>query len=828
MAQKEPQMSKDPQMESRLILENITDGADVLRAERAALQISGVQTARVRLDDGRIDLCYGTAAQLPQVAAALKSAGFAPKQSRQTLMVDGMTCGACTARVEKILNAQNGLFGAQANLATRRVAFVGLEGSYDLDFLAQKLTKAGYSASLLNQEKEGTQKDQAETALYNSCLLASIVTFPIFLVEMGGHLYAPIMDFVHTKTSMQGLWTFEFFATLIVLSVPGRHFFKKGFPSLWRGAPDMNSLVALGTCAAFLYSATATFTPALLPQSARAVYYEAAMMIVVLVLWGRFFEGRSRGRAGQSIAKLAALQPKTARKLTPEGVVVVPVAGLRIGDRVSLLPGERVPADGQVLDGYSYISESMVTGEAMPILKTSGETVIGGTVNGEGSLTVIVTAVGQGSVLARIITMVEQAQSTKLPVQALVDRITLWFVPLVLVVALMTCVIWLWFGPSLGSALVAGVSVLIIACPCAMGLATPISIILGTGRAAELGVLFRQGAALQTLSEVTVIGFDKTGTLTQGVPHVVNAHLKAANHADEDGLWSKIFAVESLSEHPLAQALCNYAQSQGAALVGSVVSEFVALPGLGVSAKVGVDRILIGQAGLFDPEALCAHTNHAKAYEEKAQTPVFASINGDVCVVFALADPIKPSAKAAIVLLKSIGIRPFMLTGDVAGVAGAIGEELEIDDIQAKALPQDKLAYIAKLQAQGVALGFVGDGINDAPALAAADVGLALGTGTDIAMDAAQIILVSRDLRAVINGVKISRLTMRNIKQNLAWAFGYNVVLIPVAAGALVPFGGPQLSPILAAGAMALSSIFVLINAARLRRIPSVNMDILS
>ncbi len=580
----------------------------------------------------------------------------------------------------------------------------------------------------------------------------------------------------------------------------------------------MNALVALGTAAAWTYSVVALFAPGLLPPGTRAVYFESAAVIATLILLGRWLEARARGRTGAAIEKLVGLRPDTARVERGGAVMERPVDEIVVGDRVLVRPGERIAVDGVVREGHSYVDESMITGEPVPVEKRAAAEVVGGTLNGQGALVLEATRVGAETMLARIVRMVEDAQGAKLPIQAAVDRVTGWFVPAVITAAAVTVAAWLVWGPdpALGLALVAGVSVLIIACPCAMGLATPTSIMVGTGRAAELGVLFRRGDALQTLAGVRTVAFDKTGTLTEGRPELTGLHLSP--QAEEDEVLRLVGAVEALSEHPVAGAVVRAARQRGLDLPAA--EAFEALAGLGARARVEGHEVLVGADRLMTREGVGVGdlALPAARMAERGQTPLYAAIDGRAVAALAVADPVKASTPAAIDALHAMGIEVAMITGDNTVTAKAIAADLGIDTVVAEVLPDGKVEAVRRLREAG-RLAFVGDGINDAPALAEADAGLAVGTGTDIAIEAADVVLVSGDLRAVVDALNVSRATMRNIRQNLFWAFGYNVALIPVAAGVLYPAAGALLSPALAAGAMALSSVFVLTNALRLRRL---------
>jgi Au+-exporting ATPase len=599
--------------------------------------------------------------------------------------------------------------------------------------------------------------------------------------------------------------------------VPGIRFYDKGLPALWRLAPDMNSLVAVGSLAAYGYSLVATFAPSFLPPGTINVYYEAAAVIVTLILLGRLLEARAKGRTSAAIKRLVGLQAKAARVRRDGRTVDLPISSVVSGDIVEVRPGERIPVDGEVVEGDSYVDESMIAGEPLPVSKTVGSEVVGGTVNQTGAFAFRATAVGGYTVLSRIIRMVEEAQGSKLPIQAMVDRVTMWFVPAVMAVAALTFVAWLSFGPSpaLTFALVNAVAVLIIACPCAMGLATPTSIMVGTGRGAELGVLFRKGEALQLLKDAGVVAVDKTGTLTEGKPALTD--LELAIGFDRATVLGLVASVEARSEHPIARAIEDAASGEGVAL--RPLSAFESLTGLGVRATVGGQRVEVGSARYMAElgHDVAGFAGVAERLANEGKSPLYAAIGGKLAAILAVADPVKATTPQAIKALHDLGLKVAMITGDNARTAKAIAARLGIDEVVAEVLPDGKVEALRRLKGQHGKVAFVGDGINDAPALAEADVGLAIGTGTDIAIESADVVLMSGDLRSVVNAIALSKAAIGNIRQNLFWAFAYNVVLIPVAAGVLYPINGTLLSPVFAAGAMALSSVFVLGNALRLR-----------
>ncbi len=793
------------------------------RAERALVQVSGVSAASVNLASGKGQV--EAVAELPvgALVAALDQAGYPAALLHLSLDIEGLSCASCVGRAQAALRAVPGVVTAEVSLATERAEISYLTGASRAADLIAASAAAGYAARLHGEEVEAAEATHQRKAdeirtLSRQVMSAAALTLPVFVIEMGGHMVPAMHHWVMANIGQQNSYLLQFVLTTLVLIGPGRQFYSKGFPALVRGAPDMNALVALGTSAAYGFSVVSTFWPGLLPPDAAHVYYEAAAVIVVLILTGRLLEARAKGRTGAAIRKLAGLQPKTAEVVSGDTVVETLVDDIAAGDLIRLRPGARIAVDGEVISGRSYVDESMLSGEPVPVEKSASSRVSAGTVNGSGVLEFRATHVGRDTALAQIIQMVEQAQGAKLPVQGLVDRITLWFVPAVMLTAALTVLLWLLLGPApaVPLALVAGVSVLIIACPCAMGLATPTSIMVGIGRAAQLGVLFRKGDALQRLQEVKVVALDKTGTLTQGHPALTN--FRAAKGFERDAVLRLVGAAEAQSEHPIARSLVA-AAGKGLPQAESVE----AIPGYGLRAVVEGQEVLVGAARLMQREGItsAALEQQAMRWAAAGETPFFVAINGDLAAALAVADPIKPGTPEAIRALQARGLKVAMITGDAKATARAIAARLGIDVVRAECLPGDKVAALKDLQSEFGSLGFVGDGLNDAPALAAAEVGIAIGTGTDVAIEAADVVLVSGDLRGVLNALSISRATMRNIRQNLGWAFGYNILLVPVAAGALYPFGGPLLSPALAAGAMALSSVFVLSNALRLHRLKS-------
>ena len=747
-----------------------------------------------------------------------------------SLAIKGMSCASCVRHVQRTLEAVPGVVTASVNLAAERAVVEVAGGAVAVGDLISAVRTAGYDADPvadIGPHRDAAARAHETRALRRSAMLAAILTAPVFVLEMGSHTVPAIHHWVMAVPGQQTSWYVQFVLTTLVLFGPGLRFFAKGIPALLRRAPDMNALVALGTGAAWSYSAVATFGPDLLPPGSRGVYYEAAAVIVTLILLGRYLEALTRGRTGAAIRRLMDLQPKTARVVRDGRELDIRADQVRRGDLVLVRPGERVPVDGTVTDGRSYVDEAMISGEPEPVLKDVGADVIGGTVNKTGTFTLRAEKIGAETMLAQIIRMVEQAQAAKLPIQALVDRVTASFVPIVMAVAGVTFATWILFGPEPASAfaLVNAVAVLIIACPCAMGLATPTSIMVGTGRAAELGILFRRGEALQTLRSTGVVAFDKTGTLTEGRPELTD--FAVVSGAPPDEVLGLIASAERLSEHPVAEALVRAAAARNLPVIE--VGGFEAEPGFGITARVGDRHIAVGADRWMRRLGVDIDTSAHQAADLSAagKTPLYAAIDGRLAAIAAVADPIKEATPAAIAALRAEGLRLVMITGDNRRTAAAIADRLGIDDVVAEILPDGKVEAVQALQAGGWRVAFVGDGINDAPALAQADVGIAIGSGTDIAIEAAEVVLMSGDLRGVPTAIALSRATIRNIKQNLFWAFAYNASLIPVAAGVLYPLFGVLLSPVLAAVAMAASSICVLANALRLRRVrPPVDRQV--
>jgi Cu+-exporting ATPase len=828
-------------------VEGMTCASCVRRVETAAAKVPGVATSSVNFATKKLTVEPGEGFSARTLAAAVKKIGYEVAPQIIQLVANGLKGGDDATRLKGVIEAIATTISAEVNADTGAVSIETVGGRRERETLIETARLAGFTLNAPAQavshehhhhhhsDHDHSTHGQADSGhdhmhhagdigpLKRDLTISAILTAPLFVLEMGGHIYEPMHHWLMGIIDTQNLYYVYFLLATAVIFGPGRRFLKAGIPALLRGGPEMNSLVALGVLAAYFYSVVVTFAPSLLPVEAQFVYYEAATVIVTLILLGRLLEARASGKTGDAIRKLASLQAKTARVERNGEVLDISPDDVVLGDIIVIRPGERLAVDGEVIEGSSYVDESMISGEPVPVEKALGTTVVGGTINKTGTFKFRATKVGADTMLSQIIRMVEQAQGSKLPIQMLVDRVTALFVPVVIGVAVLTFLVWLIFGPepAYTFALVNAVAVLIIACPCAMGLATPTSIMVGTGRAAELGVLFRKGEALQELRSAQIVVVDKTGTVTKGRPELTD--LVVAEGFIEDEVLTLVAAVESRSEHPIAEAIVHAARERklvaGEGLEPPTIENFESITGYGIAAtvngrkvEVGADRYMV-KLGL----SVEVFTDAAATMGDEGKSPLYAAIDGKLAAIIAVADPLKPSSVEAIRALQAMGIEVAMVTGDNARTAHAIARQVGISTVIAEVLPDGKVKAIHDLRAGDKKLAFVGDGINDAPALAEADIGIAVGTGTDVAIESADVVLVGGDLMGVVNAIEMSRATIRNIKENLFWAFGYNIALVPVAAGALYPAFGILLSPMIGAGAMALSSVFVLGNALRLK-----------
>lgn len=787
------------------------------KVEKALGAIEGVQ-ANVNFAAEKAEVSAPAGIETALLEQAIAGLGYKTRNEQFELNIVGMHCASCVGKVEKALAALPGVLTASVNLANEKAYVTALAGNLNMPLLLKSVKDSGYQAQAVSTENadDNNHKEAEIKLLKRDLWLAAILTLPVFVLGMGEHMGLGSWIANNLGHFYNGL--IQFALTSAVLFGPGWRFIKVGIPALLRRAPDMNSLVALGSGAAWLFSTVVTFADNLVPEASRHYYFEAAAVIVTLILFGRLLEARAKGRTGEAVQRLLSLQAKTARLLIGEKTEEVDINSLAVGDLIIIRPGERVALDGVVEQGQSLVDESMLTGEPLAVHKAVGDAVTGGTLNSSGALTVKITHVGKETRLAQIINMVEQAQAAKLPIQSMLDKVTSVFVPLVMLAAVLTFIVWLFFGPepALTMALVNAVAVLIIACPCAMGLATPTSIMVGTGRAAEMGVLFHKGDALQTLNQCKVVAFDKTGTLTEGKPALTDIIAVAEYNEEQVLRWAA--SVEQGSEHSLAQAILTAASERELGLL--TAENFQASVGKGVQADIDGLHIALGGDALLAALNIDDPQLNAQALQlaNDGKTRLFMLVNNKPVALLAIADPIRESAKQTISALHTAGFKTAMISGDNQKTAEAIARQLGMDKVYGGVLPEGKVEKIKQLRERYGAVAFVGDGINDAPALAEADAGIAVGSGTDVAIEAADVVLMNSNLNSVTNAFKISAATLRNIRQNLFWAFAYNIVLIPVAAGLLYPLWGLLLSPMLASGAMAMSSVFVVTNALRLKQ----------
>ncbi len=818
-------------------VQGLSCAACVRHVERALTRLEGVRAASANLATGRVSIEHDPErAPLPELLGTIRQAGYQPVLEKRVLPVHGMSCAACVRRVERALGKIAGVVSAEANLLKECVHLAYLPDAVDTATLRQAIIAAGYEVPAEDDQagqgawdtpRDSTGKtaedDASSAGLRRDLFLALLFTLPLVLLVMGPMLSPAIANGMAQMLSSDVRHWLEFLLTTPVLFLAGARFFRQGWVELKHLNPGMNSLVMLGAGAAYGYSVAALLAPELFPPGTAHLYFEAAAVIVTLILLGRYLEAGARKRTSEAIRKLAGLQSKTACLLRDGTPREVPVESVRPGDLLLVRPGACVPVDGEVIEGASHVDESMINGEPLPRAKTAGSELVGGTINKHGSLVMRATRTGDDTLLSQIIRLVAEAQAGKPAIQRLADRIAAVFVPVVMALAVIVFLVWLAVGPqpALNYAFAAAVSVLLIACPCAMGLATPTAIMVSTGKAAELGILFRRGRIMEQLAHVDVIVMDKTGTLTQGRPAVAEY---IAWHGDENMLLSWIASVEQASEHPVARTIVELACERIPDLKEEMapVTDFQALPGEGVSGRVCGHHILIGTARFLAHKDIDITPGmpHAQRLAEQGMTLAWCALDGRLAALFAVSDPMKPGSKSAVQRLRAQNLEVAMITGDNRQTAEAVGRQLGLsqDAIQAEVLPGHKAEHVRRLQESGRKVAFVGDGINDAPALAQADVGIAMGTGTDIAMESGDVILMSGNLQALADAIELARRCLGIIKGNFFWAYAYNTALIPVAAGALYPFTGLQLNPMLAAGAMSLSSLFVVSNSLRLRR----------
>jgi Cu+-exporting ATPase len=739
------------------------------------------------------------------------------------IYVQGMHCASCVARVEKALRQVRGVSDASVNLATNKATVQYDESAAKLQDLEVAIATAGYTPLVVpesDKKKVPDTEENIEQTVRNQ-EIADLKKRLIFSGILSAS--ALILDFYYlfpflSEISLQSVYYILFVIVTPVQFYAGLPFYRGFWNTLKHKTADMNSLIAVGTSAAYFYSAAVTFFPYIIPETSRAVYYDTAAVIITLIILGRFLEAKAKGRTSEAIKRLFALRPKTAVIERNGSEMTVPIVEVQPGDVVILKPGQKIPVDGIVINGSSSIDESMITGESLPVDKQAGDTVIGATINKQGMLKVRATKVGSETVLAQIIKLVEQAQGSKAPIQRLADKVASWFVPAVIAVALITFIVWFFLGPkpSVTYALVNFIAVLIIACPCALGLATPTAIMVGTGKGAEYGILFKNGEALETAHRVTTVVFDKTGTLTKGTPEVTDVFPAGKMTAENVLFYASV--AEKGSEHPIGEAVLKELEKMNRTAPDADV--FSALPGMGVMATYEEKQLLFGSRKLMTYHSIDVNSieENLRELEKQGKTAMVLCIDRKVAGVVAVADVVKPDAQKAIEKLHAMSKKVILMTGDNAKTAEAISRQVGIDTIRAEVLPEDKAEEIKRLQTQGYIVAMAGDGINDAPALVQADVGIALGSGTDVAVESGDIVLMKNSLMDVVRAMELSSYTIKKIKQNLFFAFFYNSAAIPIAAGVLYPFTGFLLNPMIAAAAMAMSSLSVLTNSLAMKR----------
>ena len=809
----------------------MTCSACAAHIKKTVDKIDGVEKSDVNIATEKMTVQYDeTAVSFDDLKSAVEGAGYGIKEPKRPekkldIGVEGMTCAACSAAVERATKKIDGVENAAVNLMTNRVSLEYDPSKVKLSEIKKAIEKAGYTPRDIAQETvpdEDAERREHDIRIMRIRLTTAVVFSALILYFAMPHMFSinlPVPAFMHPHA-----YPLAFALVQLILTVPvliaGSRFYRVGFKTLFKAAPNMDTLVAIGTGSAFLYSTYATLLIYLGNEAfVSSLYFESAAVVVTLVMVGKYLEAHSKGKTSDAIKKLMNLRPKTAVIIKNGEEMEVPLDEVSAGDIVLVRPGAAVPVDGVVKEGISSVDESMLTGESLPVEKSPGSDVTGGSINAEGLLTIEATRVGADTALSKIIKLVEEAQSKKAPIARMADIISGYFVPAVLGIALVAALSWAIAGRDFQFVLSIFVTVLVIACPCALGLATPTAIMVGTGKGAELGILIKGGEALETTHKIDTVVLDKTGTITEGKPQLTD--IKTYGDTDKMTILALCASAERGSEHPIARAIVTGAQERGVKL--SDPQGFKAVPGRGIDATVNGSRVLAGNITLMREAGIdTAHAEKdAQMLSGEGKTLMYVAADGELAALMAAADTVKPTSKAAIAKLESLGITPVMITGDNKNTAAAIAKEVGIDTVLSDVLPQDKAGQVMKLQQEGQNVAMVGDGINDAPALVQADVGMAIGTGTDVAVESADVVLMRGDLNEVPTAIALSRATMRNIRQNLFWAFIYNTAGIPLAAGVFYAFGGPLLNPVFAGAAMALSSISVVSNALRLKRLKS-------
>ena len=806
-----------------LNIEGMTCSACAKAVERASKKLNGVNDASVNFATEKLSVIFDAEkVTVSDIQNAIFKAGYKAviETTNKTLKLYGMTCSACANNIERVTRKLNGVVEANVNFATEKLTISFEPSKVRTSDIKKVIEKAGYKASEeeSNVDSDREHKEKEIKTLWNRFVISAVFALPLFLIAMvpmiAEKLKYELPSLINPMMHPKIYAILELILVLPVM-ITGRKYYIVGFKSLVRLSPNMDSLISIGTSAAFIYSIFAVYEIMFLGNMDYAMYFESAGVILTLITLGKYLESVTKGKTSEAIKKLMGLTPKTAIIIRDGVEVEIPIDEVEVGDLVVVKPGEKMPVDGEVVRGITSVDESMLTGESMPVEKSIGDKIIGASINKNGSIEYKATKVGKDTALSQIITLVENAQGSKAPIARMADIISSYFVPVVMGLALASSLIWYMSGETGVFSLTIFISVLVIACPCALGLATPTAIMVGTGKGAEYGVLIKSGTALETAHKIQTIVFDKTGTLTEGKPKVTD--IIVTKDINKDYLLCVAASAEKGSEHPLGEAIVKGAEESN--LEFKKTESFKAIPGLGIEVLIEGKKILLGNKKMMEESNISLEDleEASNKLAEEGKTPMFVAIDGSLSGIIAVADTVKENSKKAIERLHSMGIEVAMITGDNKRTAEAIARQVGIDRILAEVLPQDKANEVKKLQAEGKKVAMVGDGINDAPALAQADIGIAIGSGTDVAIESADIVLMKSDLMDVPTALQLSKKTITNIKQNLFWAFGYNVLGIPVAMGVLYLFGGPLLNPIIAALAMSFSSVSVLSNALRLK-----------
>lgn len=820
-------------MQQSLKIVGMTCAACAQRVEKATGKLTGVTQSSVNFATEKLTISYDDSVlKISDIQAAVSKAGYEAiedsSQKQITIPISGMTCASCAQRIEKTLNKLDGVVLAAVNLATEKATVKYDPAIVRISQIKAAIIKIGYtpleSIGLDKTDEDKLRKEKDIKILWIKFTVSTIFSIPLLYLAMAPMLTSLMLPIPMLLDPMQ--YPLNYALTQIFLVIPiliaGNRFYVVGFKAIWSRSPNMDSLIAMGTSAAVIYSFYASYRITAGDFTAVSnMYFETAGVIITLILLGKALEAVSKGKTSEAIKKLMGLAPKTALVIQDGKEVIIPVEEVEVGDTLIVKPGEKIPVDGDVVVGHTAIDESMLTGESMPVEKKIGDSIYAASINGNGMIHFKATKVGADTALAQIIKLVEDAQGSKAPIAQLADIVSGYFVPIAFLIALLSATAWFISGQSLTFSLTIFIAVLVIACPCALGLATPTAIMVGTGKGAENGILIKGGEALETAHKVNTIIFDKTGTITEGKPTVTD--ILTTSNFTREVILQIAASAEKGSEHPLGEAIVRSAVSENLEILPLEV--FDAIPGYGIAVTINGSNILLGNRKLIvrDNIDLSAFESESDRLADEGKTPMYIAIDKKLAGIIAVADIVKPSSARAIKKLHSMGIEVAMITGDNKKTAHAIARQVGIDRVLAEVLPQDKASEVKKLQALGRIVAMVGDGINDAPALVQADIGIAIGSGTDVAMESADIVLMRSDLMEVPTALQLSKSTIRNIKQNLFWAFGYNILGIPVAAGVLYIFGGPTLNPILAAAAMSLSSISVLTNALRLKSFKPYN-----